>query len=338
MSRRPVPLAAVISLLGLVCLPAFGQIPGHVSSPEDVLSDSNITVHIFGPDHAPLKQMAFVTLFQKGSTMPLGTIMTTVSSEAVISGMPGYGPYTVKVSSKGYTTESKDFEYNASSGRVYVDVTLHLLSDGKPVPNLEPPLSAQAQEHVQKGLAAMQSRKFQEAQAEFQAAWKEAPQNADVCYLLGAAYQKSGNFTEARKYLEMSNSIDPDYVQSLVAIGQLHDQLKEYQAAIPPLEKATALDGKEWLARWVLADAYLRTGQYDKALADARSAVELGNGAADKAELIEGQALALLGRREEAVKALESFLHDVPDDPAAPAVRNMIAKLQSAAPAAPHPH
>jgi Tfp pilus assembly protein PilF len=330
-------LAIIFFLVSPAALRVSAQLPGHVSAPQDALSDANITVHVFGPDHAPLKQMAFVTLFQKGSTMALGTVMTSVSSEAVLTGMPGYGPYTVTVSSKGYQTETKDFEFNAASGRVYVDVTLQPLANSHAVPNPEPPLSPQAQEHVQKGLEAMQARKFQEAQAEFQAAYKQAPQNSDVCYYLGAAYQKTNDLSQAAKYLNLATSLDPDNVQALVAIGQLRDQQKDYQAAIAPLEKAATLDGKQWLARWVLADAYLRTGKYDLSLRYSQAAIALGNGSANKAELIEGEALLGLGRRDDAIKAFESFLNDLPNDPSAPAVRNLLAKLQSAAPAS-SPH
>ncbi|HKN61946.1 MAG TPA: tetratricopeptide repeat protein, partial [Candidatus Acidoferrales bacterium] len=184
-------------------------------------------------------------------------------------------------------------------------------------------------------LEAMQAGKFQDAQTELMAAYKEVPQSADVCYLLGAAYQKSKDLPDAQTYLEKAISIDPDDVQALVAVGQLRDQQKNYQAAIAPLEKAATLDGKQWQARLVLADAYLHVGEYEKARKEAQEAVGLGKGAANRAELIEGEALAQLGRRDDAIKVLESFLDDLPSDPAAPAVRALIAKLQSSAPGSP---
>ena len=334
MYTRALTVSAVFSLLLVMAGGAAAQAPQHVASPQDLLSDSNITVDVFGPDHKPLRQLAFVTLYQRGSTMALGTVMTTVDGVAVLAGQPGYGPYTVTVTSKGYETTSQDFEYNAASGRVQVDVTLH------PVPGTDAaattaPLPPKAEEQVKKGLEAMQAGKFQDAQTEFLAAYKEVPQSADVCYLLGAAYQRNKDLADAETYLEKAISIDPDDVQALVALGQLRDQQKNYQAAVAPLEKAATLDGKQWQARLVLADAFLHLGEYEKARKEAQEAVEVGKGAANRAELIEGQALAQLGRRDEAIKALESFLDDLPSDPAAPAVRALIAKLQSSAPGSP---
>ena len=151
MTSEALKASAALILLVMTATRAAAQAPQHVGSPQDLLSDSNITVNVFGPDHKPLRQMAFVTLYQKGSTLPLGTIMTTVDATAVLAGMPGYGPYTVSVTSKGYETESRDFEYNAASGRVHVDVTLHLMAGADAASTPAAPLPPKAQEHAKKG-------------------------------------------------------------------------------------------------------------------------------------------------------------------------------------------
>jgi tetratricopeptide (TPR) repeat protein len=318
-------LGAALILFVMTTTGAAAQQHLHVQ--DDLFSDSGITVMVYRPDGRPLGQLAYVTLYAKGSNMALRTVMTSSSSEAVLTSMPGYGLYTVGVTADGYVTERKDFEFNSGSGHFEIDVTLHPLSDSAPSPK--------AQEHAQKGFKAMQEGKYQDAQAEFMAAQKAAPQSAEVCYLLGAAYQKGNDLKNAQVYLEKAISIDPDHVNALVALGQVFDQLKDYQAAIAPLEKACTLDGKEWHARWTLADAYLRVGAYERALKYAQAAVELGDGAANRAELIEGQALAQLGRRDDAIKVLEAFLHDLPGDPAVPSVRAFITELQNSAPKSP---
>ena len=335
MYGRPLRIAAAFLLLLMTTTGAAAQVPGHVTSPIDALWGGTITVHVFGPDNRPLKPQAFVTLYKVGSGVPLGTVMTERSSEAVLSNIPGYGLYTVSVSSAGYRDERKDVDYDSTSTSVQVDITMHLLSGDDATATPAPTLPPNAQKHMQKGLEAMQAGKLPAAQKEFIAAYNAAPKNVDICYLLGEAYLKSKDFPHAQIYLEMATSMDPKNVQALVALGQLHHQQKDYQAATAPLEKASSLDPKEWLARWILADIYLRGGEYEKARQDAEEAVALGKGAANKAELIEGQALAQLGRREEAIKVLEAFLHDVPGDPAAPTVQALIAKLQSSTPESP---
>lgn len=326
---RKVASSAVAAAF-LLFLPAPRAAAQHVHAAQDELSDANITVRVFGADGKPFGKQAFVTLYQQGSSMPLGTVMTSVSSTAVLTGMPGYGPYTVEVKADGYEPERKDFEFNAASGRVEVEVKMRPPPGASPPPG-PPPRDPKVQGEVDQALKAMQAGKFQDAQKELTAAHKSAPQDADVCYLLGAAYQKGGDLRSAQTYLGKAISIDPDNVRALVALGQVYDQQKDYKAAIPPLERAVIVDAKEWLAHWVLSDAYLRTGEYEKARKNAEAAVELGDGAATKAELIEGQALVQLGRPEDAIRVLEDFLHNLPNDPSAPAVRAYIAKLQSAA-------
>lgn len=319
---------AVVAALLFFAMGAAVSSAQQVHAAQDELSDANITVRVFGPDNHPLGEQAFVVLYQQGSNLQLGTVTTNVGSSAVLTGMPSYGPYTVEVRANGYKDAHKDFEYNAASGRVEVDVVMEPASAGT-APGGPPPLDPKAQEHVDKGLRAMQAGKFEDAQKEFTAAQKAAPDNAHVYYLLGASYQKSRDLRNAQKYLRKAISIDPDDVEALIAIGQIQDQQKNYRAAISPLEKGITIDAKNWLGHWVLADAYVHVGEYEKARKNAEAAVELGNGSANKALLIEGEALANLGRRDDAVRVLDTFIRDVPADPAVPAVRAFIARLQS---------
>lgn len=318
--------AAAILLAFVIATNVAAQ---QVHAAQDQLSGANVTVRVFGPDNRPLSEQAFVVLYQEGSSRQLGTVTTNVDSTAVLTGLPGYGPYSVEVRANGYQTARKDFQFNEASGRVEVDVTLQRVSAGS-APGGPPPLNPKAQEHVEKGLTAMQAGKFQDAQKEFMEAHRAAPDSAHVYYLLGAVCQKTNDPGGAQKYLEKATAIDPDDVEALVAMGQLQDSQKNYRAAIPPLEKAVTIDAKNWMGHWVLGDAYVHTGEYEKARKNAEAAVELGNGAAKKALLIEGEALANLGRRDDAVKVLNTFIHDVPADPAVPAVRAFIARLQAA--------
>jgi len=312
-----------------------GQVAPHVGTPQDMLSMASITVRVYGPDNKPLKQQAYVTLYKMGSGIPLGTLLTERSSEAVFSNMPGYGWYTVSASSAGYVTENKDVNYDSSFTRAEVDITLRPLAGASSTFSPAPALSPKARKHVQKGLEAMQAGRLEAAQKEFIAAYNLEPKNTDVCYLVGVVFLKSKDLPHAEMYLQMATSADSQNVPALVTLGQVRHQQKNYEAAVAPLEKAVSLDSKQWLAFWILADIYLRKTEYEKARKNAESAVELGKGAANKAELIEGQALVQLGRRDEAIKVLEAFLKDMPGDPAAPTVRALIAKLNSGTPEAP---
>jgi tetratricopeptide (TPR) repeat protein len=334
MHRRAISLStgAVLVLTTAVGAAAQGapkEVTPHVSTGQEALSAATIGVNVFGPGNKPLTQQAYVTLYKMGANAPLSTLLTDRSSQAVFSNLPGFGWYTVTASSAGYETGHKDVHYDRTSARVQVDIALHPLSSADVTSNAAPGLAPRVEKHMQKGLEAMRAGGLHKAQKEFSAAYAKASQDADVCFLLGITYLREKDIRRAQALLEKATSIDPQHVLALVALGQLHYQQKNFETAIPPLEKAASLDSKQWLPRWILADIYLRAGKYEVARKDAEEAFELGKGAANKAEWIEGQALVQLGRREDAIKMLEAFLHDVPGDPTAPDVQALITKLKN---------
>ena len=168
----------------------------------------------------------------------------------------------------------------------------------------------------------------------YTAAYKIAPKNPDICYLLGVAYARAKDFEDGQDYLQMAIALAPENVPALLALGQLRDLNGDYARASELLEKAVALDPNQWLAAWVLADVEYRRGNYQKARQAAEDAVKLGEGAANKAEFIGGEALARLGRREDPEELFDTFLRDMPDDSAAPAARMFVAELQDSGSAA----
>ena len=180
----------------------------------------------------------------------------------------------------------------------------------------------------------MRAGNFKTARKELTAAYKIAPKNPDICYLLGVAYARAKDFEDGQDYLQMAVALAPENVPALLALGQLRDLNGDYARASELLEKAVALDPNQWLAAWVLADVEYRRGNYQKARQAAEDAVKLGEGAANKAEFIGGEALARLGRREDSEELFDTFLRDMPDDSAAPAARMFVAELQDSGSAA----
>ena len=89
------------------------------------------------------------------------------------------------------------------------------------------------------------------------------------------------------------------------------------------------------MAHYLLADAYLQQHEYEKARQQADIAIDRSKGAGNSARLVLGQALANLGKNEEAIAALETFLHQSSENTQAAQVRELIAqiKARAAAPA-----
>src|SRR5262249_12038599 len=97
------------------------------------------------------------------------------------------------------------------------------------------------------------------------------------------------------------------------------------------LKRAMELDPSSWRVHWLLADAYLRLSEFAKAREHAELALKSGKEKAGEAQLVLGQALAALGEKEKARRALESFLNAYPTNPAAGHARRLLEALRQGA-------
>lgn len=108
-------------------------------------------------------------------------------------------------------------------------------------------------------------------------------------------------------------------------------QREQYADARKTLERAVEADSGYWMAHDLLADAYLREKEFDKAREQAQIAIEQGKGAATAAQLTLGQALADIGKNEEALQPLRTFVQNNPNNPVTPQVKSLIAEIEKRA-------
>lgn len=76
-------------------------------------------------------------------------------------------------------------------------------------------------------------------------------------------------------------------------------------------------------------DAYLRQHDNANALTQADLAVESGKPGSVTAQIIRGEALANMGRDQEAIQALDAYLQNDPGSPTVPQVRDLITQIQN---------
>lgn len=182
-------------------------------------------------------------------------------------------------------------------------------------------LAPRAQKEVAQGLRDVQSNKIASAQKHFEKALKMAPGNPYVNYVMGISYLLAKQLTSARPYLEESVSVDPNQAASLLALGTLRFEQADYPEAIEVLSKGVQLDSSSWKSQWLLSASYLHQRNFTEARDHAKAALTAGKGQASQVEIILAGALAGLGDREGALRALGSFLNAHPNDPMAPKIR-----------------
>ena len=121
------------------------------------------------------------------------------------------------------------------------------------------------------GVSYMQTGNIPEAIRTLRQRTKEKPDDATLQYLLGKGLIRSGaspgdaDFAEARRALEASVRLSPNFVPSRVELAKVDLSENRVAEAVPLLEKARLLDPNDNAACSQLALAYRRQGKLDKA-------------------------------------------------------------------------
>jgi tetratricopeptide (TPR) repeat protein len=249
-------------------------------------------------------------------------------SEAAFGDLP-FGKYDVEVSAVGYLTEHKELQIISALNTLRVEMVLHRDPAALELAVADSAMPPKARKQAKHGVSALKSGNLNEANKRLDAAYKLAPSNPDLNFLLGYLFYEKRDFGRAQSFLGTATSLNPNDVQALTLLGRLGLQQEDYGRATSTLEKAVAADSEYWVAHDLLADSYLRQGRYEKARDQARLAIEKGRSGVGSAQLILGQALVNLGQKQEGIQALKTFMQDSPKNPGVPQVRNLVTQLEA---------
>lgn len=239
------------------------------------------------------------------------------------------GTYEVEVSAAGYHTAVMHVEVFDQPVQYTVQVILKA-DPGTDVynPPADAGISRKARKESERGIIDLQRGKVKDAEKDLRKALQEAPQSAQINYLLGVVLLRGKHAADAEHYFMQAISLDPHHVQALTTMGGLRLEQQDVPAAVKFLEQAIAANAKQWRAHWLLASARFSQEQYEAAVSEAELAIRLSNDSAPAARLLLGEALGNLGQYKEAIAALETFLQQAPTDNNAAAAHKMIAEMQ----------
>lgn len=328
MDRRVACTAGVLALLLFTAAGTQAQRTGSSTSSTSGAGTSSIMVRVSGDDGQPLEEAAEVKLYPGGGS-GAQFLMTADGGRAEFNQL-AQGDYYVEVSAPGYKPSQEESVNVEGRGVIYnVDVHLEREPSSDKSPSISGPILApKAQKEEDEGVASLKAGKFVDAQQHLEATLKLAPANPNANFLLGYIFLQENDLVQSNTYLMKSYSLDPGQAKTLIALGQLRFEQNDYAKAIESLKAAVAMDPSQSFAHWILADSYLRQRQFDDAVKEAALAVQTGKGASNGALVIQGEALAELGRKDEAVQTLELFLKDEPNNSSVPRAQAMLVKLQ----------
>jgi len=252
---------------------------------------------------------------------------TEYASQGVFTNVP-YGSYEVEVSAVGYLSAYKDVGVTNSMGPGQIKIVLQRDPEAINLDVESAILSPKARKQTKRAVSALKSGNFKRAQKQLDEAYKLSPSSPDLNFLLGYLYFQKKDFAQAETYLGAAANLKPRNAEALTLLGRSGLERQDYPVARSALEQAVMADADNWLPHNLLADTYLRQQNYDKARDEAQIAITKGKNTASPAQLILGQALAGMGKDQEAIQALNVFLEQSPQHPMAGEVRTLIAEIQ----------
>ena len=278
-----------------------------------------------GNNRTRLDRQSVVKLTNQ-TTQTVSWQTTNDQSEAAFGDMP-FGRYDIEVSAVGYITGHKEMQVISALNTVNSEIVL------QPDPmalklDVDEAMPTKARKDTKHAVSALKSGNLKQAQKWLDAAYQLAPANADLNFLKGYLSYQQKDFDHAQSYLGTAANLNPRDVQSLTLLGRLGLQRDDYVTASSTLEKAVAADSEYWMAHDLLAGAYLKQKKYEEARQQAQLAIEKSKGGTSSARLVLGQALVDLGRKQEGIDALKTYLKESPKSPTAPQVTNLIAELE----------
>jgi tetratricopeptide (TPR) repeat protein len=251
---------------------------------------------------------------------------TDDNSEAAVGLL--FGKYEIEISAVGYLSQKKEVQANNTLITTRMEFSLHHDPSAVDLNISDETVPPRARGDLKRGLSALKSANLKEAQKRLDAAYKLAPSNPDVNYLLGYVAYEQKDLAQARSYLGTAASLSSHNVRVLTLLGQVEIAQENYPDAATTLEKATDADADNWMTHNLLANAYLKLKNYEGARQQGELAITKGKAGANAANLPLGQALVNLGKKEEGIRALKTFIQNSPNDPTVPQVRDVIAMIE----------
>jgi tetratricopeptide (TPR) repeat protein len=305
--------------------------PGNIAQTSDIhMSMAEVEVHLLAPGGTPLTTDARVTLVELGEGMDDrgrsisasgygGQSQYEANAKKSIANLGEVmgGEYTLEVSAPGYEMHREKLTVVPGYARTRAFVKLNLFDGSSDDLELEQPgvpvLSSSARTYLELTQVALKQGKFKDATKDIQRALKAAPQNPDVHFMAGYAAEQMKDTAGAKAQYEEAVKLFPNDFAAQLALGENLLFASDPNGAIPHFEKALAVGPNSWRGHWLLAESYLQ-GPHDaeRALAEAKRAVEVGKDKATSALVTQAIAEAFAGQRDQAKKELQAFVHNYP--------------------------
>jgi len=188
---------------------------------------------------------------------------------------------------------------------------------------------AGARKEFEAGVKSMKKGEHEKAGRQLQRAIELFPEFVDAHNELAAVWMKENRVAEAEQLLRRAVEIDPDAVRPLLNLALCLLRQERYADAEPFLERATRLEPRQATAHMLFGIALFNVWKENDAERILTHAYELGGSQVAQAQYYLAKIYLRRNDSARAAKALERYLEDVPNDPNAAQLRQMLERLRS---------
>jgi len=211
-----------------------------------------------------------------------------------------------------------------------ITIDMRRTSNGKTgAGSLQMVLAPKTQKELGKALEALRVNKLDQARSHLEAAYRKAPNHPAVNYLFGVYFQQIQDLEKATAFWTQTLEFDPNHVLALLSLSEALMREARLHEAEMYVSRAVEADPSSWRAHAIRADVLLKEGLRADAIKEAYHALELGHGQATGVQPLLALALAESGNKEGALRVLEEYTRDDPNDGSA---RKQLDSLQTTEP------
>jgi tetratricopeptide (TPR) repeat protein len=196
------------------------------------------------------------------------------------------------------------------------------------VPASELAIPEKARELYRKGMKELDRRKYDKSIEHFRAAIQEYPDYASAYSSIGIAHIQMRQSNLAQAAFEKALSLNAQSTEAHLGMGLVYNDQQKFVEAEKHLLKAQQLTPADWHVHYELGRAYYgmdKLEQAEKSLRLARQThPEYGN-----LYLLLANALVLQNKYAEGLAEMKEFLNVSPDSPLAPQVKEKIKLLKA---------
>lgn len=336
---HPLCLAALFSLVLVPGARAQSHQTPQPTPSDNFASNGTIYVQVVPAAGTALNSTPIVSLTSTLNS-PVVTMPEQIGHDVWRFGrLPVGTNYIVEVRAEGYLTK-QEYVSLSNDSNASASIRVHLTPSAREGHTFSRPtgnfvLSPRAQREMEKAVKDLKSSKTSNARKHLRKALQMAPGHPRLNYLMGWSYLHDHETNKAIPYLAKSVSMDPSQVPARLALATVRYRQGNYSATIDLLKVGAGKYSASWEVQWILAASYLHLKNYEESRRHAEASLKADKKAARRARLILGEALAGLGQRQQAIKALETFLKENPHDPETASVRAILARLRKVVPPSP---